>query len=187
MKIHKLSLEGLLLIEPDVYKDDRGYFIELFHEQKFTDSGLPFQFSQDNLSFSNKNVIRGLHFQQSPFVQGKLVRVLKGAVRDVVVDIRKESPTFGRHEIIQLDESNNHVLWIPPDFAHGFSVLQDGTLFLYKCTFPYNKNAEFGIRFDDEELNINWGIVNPVVSDKDRTLMSFAEYKKMIALNKATV
>lgn len=182
MKIHTLSIEGLLLIESDVFTDERGYFIELFNQKKFGDLNLPCDFSQDNLSVSKKNVIRGLHFQEAPFAQGKLVRVLKGAVLDVAVDIRKNSPTFGKHEALMLTESNNHMLWIPEGFAHGFAVLDESTVFHYKCSQPYNKAAEFGIRFDDAELNINWKISNPIVSDKDNELMSFADYKKRIGM-----
>ncbi len=186
MKTQILSIEGLLLIEVDVFKDDRGYFIELFHKEKFDELNVPIEFSQDNLSVSKKNVIRGLHFQQEPFAQGKLVRVVKGAALDVVVDIRRNSATFGKHESILLTESNNLMLWIPPGFAHGFAVLGEETVFHYKCTRPYNKSAEFGIRFDDEELNIEWSIVNPIVSDKDKGLMSFFDYKKIYVKNVAS-
>ena len=178
MKIHQLGIEGLLLIESDVFTDERGYFVELYNEKRFAALNLPSIYCQDNLSVSKKNVIRGLHFQEAPFAQGKLVRVIKGAVLDVAVDIRENSPTFGKHEALMLTESNNNVLWIPEGFAHGFAVLEDNTVFHYKCTALYNKAAEVGIRFDDPELSINWNIKSPVVSDKDMELMSFADYKR---------
>jgi len=185
MKINRLEIEGLLLIESDVFADDRGYFIELFNEKLFGELQLPSDFAQDNLSVSKKNVIRGLHFQEEPNAQGKLVRVIRGAALDVAVDIRKNSPTFGKHEALMLTESNNHVLWIPPGFAHGFATLDENTVFHYKCTTLYNKAAESGIRFDDKELAIKWNIMNPVVSVKDLDLISFADYKKRMGMKPA--
>jgi len=185
MKIHQLAIKDLLLIESDVFSDERGYFLELFNEKRFSDLKLPSYFSQDNLSVSKKNVIRGLHFQESPFAQGKLVRVIKGAVLDVAVDIREKSPTFGKHEALMLTESNNHVLWIPAGFAHGFAVLDDNTVFHYKCTETYNKAAEVGIRYDDSELDIKWNISNHIVSQKDLELMTFADYKRKSGLKPA--
>src|ERR1043166_8870339 len=119
MKIHSFAIKDLLLIEPDVFTDDRGYFFEIFNEKRFSDAGLPHSFCQDNFSSSKKNVIRGLHFQEAPHAQGKLVRVLKGAVLDVAVDLRKDSPTFGKYEALVLSGSNNLALWIPEGFAHG--------------------------------------------------------------------
>jgi len=187
MKIHSLSIEGLLLIEPEVYSDERGYFLELFNEERYSRLKLPSEFCQDNLSVSKKNVIRGLHFQDEPYAQGKLVRVIRGAVMDVAVDLRKDSPTFGKYESLMLTESNNHVLWIPAGFAHGFAVLDNDTVFHYKCTALFNKASEVGIRFDDEELNIAWNIRNPIVSGKDRELMSFADYKKRIGIKSVSV
>ncbi|MEO8085667.1 MAG: dTDP-4-dehydrorhamnose 3,5-epimerase [Bacteroidota bacterium] len=187
MKIHKLGIEGLLLIESEVFTDERGYFLELFNEKRFSGLNLTADFCQDNLSVSKKNVIRGLHFQESPHAQGKLVRVIRGAVLDVAVDLRLNSPTFGTHESLMLTESNNHVLWIPAGFAHGFAVLDEGTIFHYKCDAPYFKAAETGIRFDDRELSINWNITNPVVSEKDRELMSFADYKRKSGMKTTNV
>jgi dTDP-4-dehydrorhamnose 3,5-epimerase len=185
MKINRLGIEGLLLIESDVFTDERGYFLELFNEKRFTELGLPAEFAQDNLSVSKKNVIRGLHFQEEPHAQGKLVRVLRGAALDVAVDIRKNSPTLGKHESVMLTESNNHILWIPPGFAHGFAALDDNTVFHYKCTSLYNKAAESGIRYDDKELAINWNVKSPVVSTKDLELISFADYKKRMGMKTA--
>lgn len=187
MKVNTLAIEGLLLIESDVYTDDRGYFVELFNEKRFADLKLPVSFCQDNLSVSKKNVIRGLHFQEAPFAQGKLVRVIRGAVLDVAVDLRPDSPTFGKHEALMLTESNNHILWIPEGFAHGFAVLDDNTVFHYKCTELYNKGAEVGIRYDDKDLAIAWNIKNPVVSEKDMELMTFADYKRKSGLKNAAV
>ena len=185
MKINRLGIEGLLLIEPDVFRDDRGYFIELFNEKGFAQLELPSHFAQDNLSVSGKNVIRGLHFQEEPHAQGKLVRVIRGAALDVAVDIRKNSPTFGKHEEIMLTETNNHVLWIPPGFAHGFASLDENTVFHYKCSTPYNKTAESGIRYDDKELAIKWNVKNPIVSSKDLELISFDEYRKRLGMKPA--
>lgn len=187
MNIRHLEIEGLLLIEPDVYTDNRGYFIELFSEEKFSRMNLPDTFCQDNLSVNKKNVIRGLHFQLDPFVQGKLVRVLKGAVLDVAVDLRADSPTFGKHVSVLLNDSSNHILWVPAGFAHGFSVLEDQTIFHYKCTGYYNKTAESGIRYDDADLAIDWKIQSPIVSEKDRELISFSEYKRKSGINSTAV
>jgi dTDP-4-dehydrorhamnose 3,5-epimerase len=187
MKIHQLGIEGLLLIESDVYSDERGYFIELFNEKRFAALNLPADFCQDNLSVSRKNVIRGLHFQEEPFAQGKLVRVIRGAVLDVAVDLRANSSTFGKHEAIMLTETNNHILWIPAGFAHGFAVLDEQTVFHYKCTELYNKASEVGIRYDDQELAIPWNIQHPIVSEKDLELMSFADYKRKSGIRSASV
>lgn len=187
MIIRHLEIEGLLLIEPDVYADNRGYFIELFNEKAFAGMNLPDSFCQDNLSVNKKNVIRGLHFQDEPFAQGKLVRVLKGAVLDVAVDLRVDSPTFGKHLSVMLNDSGNHMLWIPPGFAHGFSVMEEQTIFHYKCTGYYNKGAENGIRYNDADLAIDWKIANPIVSEKDRELITFADYKRKAGINSTAV
>ena len=187
MKIRHLEMEGLLLIEPDVYADNRGYFIELFNEKIFSGLNLPAAYCQDNLSVNKKNVIRGLHFQDKPFAQGKLVRVIKGAVLDVVVDLREESPSFGKHLSMLLTEANNHLLWIPAGFAHGFAVIEDQTVFHYKCTEYYNRSAENGIRFDDDDLAIDWNIADPVVSEKDKELITFANYKRRKGISSSHV
>lgn len=187
MKIRHLDVEGLLLIEPDVFADNRGYFIELFNEKIFSGYNLPDKFCQDNLSVNKKNVIRGLHFQENPFAQGKLVRVIKGAVLDVAVDLREDSPSFGKHFSVLLSESNNHMLWIPPGFAHGFAAIEDQTVFHYKCTAYYNKSAESGICYNDADLAINWNISNPIVSEKDKELITFADYKKRAGIGSSAV
>jgi dTDP-4-dehydrorhamnose 3,5-epimerase len=179
MKFTPLSIKGLVLIEPAVYTDARGIFFESYNRQQFQKYGIDAVFVQDNQSVSKKNVIRGLHFQEEPFAQGKLVTVVKGKVLDVAVDMRLDSPTFGKHISVELSETNKHIFWIPPGFAHGFSVFEDETVFIYKCTNFYNKASERGIRFDDSTLNINWGVDSPIVSEKDLQHMSFEEYKSV--------
>lgn len=176
MVFEKLLIEGLILIKPDVYYDDRGYFFESYHKNKFIEGGLHFDFIQNNESLSNKNVLRGLHFQNPPDEQGKLVRVMHGAVLDVVVDIRKNSKTYGKHYKVELNDRNHYLFWIPPGFAHGFLSLEDKTVFCYQCTSFYNKQSEDGILWDDKDLNINWGITNPIVSEKD---LQFTEFRKL--------
>jgi dTDP-4-dehydrorhamnose 3,5-epimerase len=163
-------MDGPLVIEPQIFKDPRGYFFESYNQQKFTEAGINATFIQDNQSLSQKGAIRGLHFQAPPFAQGKLVRVAVGAVNDVVVDIRKKSPTYGQFYSITLTGENNLMLWIPPGFAHGFETLEDNTLFLYKCTNLYNKASEGGLFYKDETIGINWQSNNPIVSDKDLVL-----------------
>jgi len=175
MKFIKQPLEGVFLIEPAIFKDERGYFFESYNENAFLKAGINSRFVQDNQSKSNKGVLRGLHFQNPPFDQGKLVRVVKGAVSDVIVDIRKKSPTYGQHLTILLSEENQQMLWIPPGFAHGFVTLEDNTLFFYKCTNVYNKASEGGIIWNDPDLNIDWGFENPLVSPKDAELSHFKE------------
>lgn len=179
MKFTSLELNGLALIEPEIFTDERGYFFESYHQKKFAEAGLNFEFVQDNESLSNKSILRGLHFQHPPYAQGKLVRVMHGAVLDVVIDIRKNSPTCGKHFKIELNDRNHYMLWIPPGFAHGFLALEDKTVFCYQCTEFYNKQAESGILWNDAELAINWGIDNPVVSAKDQQLSGFSELKSL--------
>jgi dTDP-4-dehydrorhamnose 3,5-epimerase len=175
MEIIKTPLEGLLIIKPDVFEDDRGYFFESFNHEKFLQAGLDLKFIQDNESRSKEGVLRGLHFQAPPFAQGKLVRVMRGSVRDVAVDIRKESPTYGKWESIILSGQNKWMYWIPPGFAHGFVTLEDDTIFFYKCTNVYSKVSEGSILWNDPDLNISWGIKDPVISDKDRISPRFSE------------
>lgn len=176
MNITKFDIEGPLLIEPRVFGDERGYFFESFHNEKYKQAGIPLSFVQDNESKSSAGVLRGLHFQNPPFDQGKLVRVVKGKVIDIAVDIRKSSPTYGKHIAVELTEENKLQLWIPPGFAHGFLSLVDETIFMYKCTNVYNKEAEDGIIWNDPDLNINWGIENPLVSEKDLILHAFKSF-----------
>ena len=173
MDVKQFDIKGPLLLVPRVFEDERGYFFESFHIDKYQQAGIPLNFVQDNESKSSKGVLRGLHFQNPPFDQGKLVRVVKGKVLDIAVDIRKSSPTYGKHIAVELSEDNKHQLWIPPGFAHGFLSLVDETIFIYKCTNVYNKESEDGILWTDLDLNIQWGIENPLVSDKDLVLQSF--------------
>ena len=174
MQIRETSIEGLVEIFPRVFKDDRGLFFESFNEGSFEKMGLPTNFVQDNQSFSIKGVVRGLHFQKAPFAQGKLVRVISGRVLDVAVDIRPESPTFGKHEVFELRSDINNMAYVPEGFAHGFVALED-SIFSYKCTNIYNKESESGILWNDPELGIDWGVENPIVSEKDIILPGFRE------------
>jgi dTDP-4-dehydrorhamnose 3,5-epimerase len=167
MKVVDEALNGLIVFEPNVFFDNRGSFFESYNEQKIISYIGKYDFVQDNHSVSVKNVIRGLHFQIPPHEQGKLVRVVSGAALDVAVDIRKNSPSYGQVYKVELNSSNNYMFWIPPGFAHGFSSLQNNTVFLYKCTALYNKNSECTIAFNDENLNIDWGVSNPIISQKD--------------------
>ncbi len=167
MEIIETKIEGLLIIKPQVFNDERGYFFESFNEDKFKDLGLASAFVQDNESKSQMNVLRGLHFQKPPFAQGKLVRVIKGSVLDVAVDLRPDSPTYGQWEAVELTEENKLMYWIPPGFAHGFVTLEDDTIFSYKCTNVYNKESEGSIQWNDADLCIDWKIENPILSEKD--------------------
>ncbi|MCX6241342.1 MAG: dTDP-4-dehydrorhamnose 3,5-epimerase [Bacteroidetes bacterium] len=176
MEIIKTPLEGLLIIKPDVFEDERGYFFESFNHGKFLKLGLDLKFMQDNESKSKKGVLRGLHFQAPPFAQGKLVRVMRGSVLDVAVDIRRDSPTYGKWESIVLSGQNKWMYWVPEGFAHGFATLEDDTIFFYKCTNIYNKASEGSILWNDSDLNINWGLESPVISDKDKISPKFTEF-----------
>lgn len=169
-------LEGVLILEPVVYGDDRGYFFESFRADLFKSLEIPEFFVQDNESMSGIGVLRGLHFQVPPFAQGKLVRVVSGAVLDVAVDIRKHSATFGKHIAVELNETNKKMVWIPEGFAHGFVTLKEETVFQYKCTRYYHPDAEGSIRWNDPELSIDWGIDGPIVSEKDKKAPSFTDF-----------
>lgn len=168
MEIISTEIRDLLIIKPDVFADDRGYFFESYNKEKFAEKGIVTSFVQDNESKSKKGVLRGLHYQRKPFSQGKLVRVIQGAVLDVAVDIRIGSPTFGNWASIELTGENKLMYWIPEGFAHGFLTLKDDTIFTYKCTGVYNKASEASIRWNDPDLAINWGITDPVLSEKDK-------------------
>ncbi|KAA0208387.1 MAG: dTDP-4-dehydrorhamnose 3,5-epimerase [Ignavibacteriaceae bacterium] len=175
MKVSTTPISGLLVIEPDVFHDDRGYFFESFNSKKYHEAGLDFNFVQDNISRSVKNSIRGLHYQVGNFAQGKLCQVISGVVLDVAVDIRFGSPTFGKYHSQVLSEENKKQFWLPPGFAHGFSVLSDIAIFSYKCTSFYSKKDERCIYFNDEQLGIDWGIKNPVISEKDKYGIAFKD------------
>ena len=177
MQILETPIQGLLVIKPNIFEDERGYFFESWSQKAFQDIGLDLNFVQDNQSLSQKGVLRGLHFQNPPFAQGKLVRVIKGSVIDVAVDIRKDSITYGQHFSIELSEKNNKLFWIPAGFAHGFVALEDDTIFSYKCTEVYNKKSEESLLWNDTQLNINWGETNPLVSNKDMNAKRFKDFK----------
>lgn len=176
MKVHETPISGVLLFEPRVFTDSRGSFFESFNDKALKAAGVEHSFVQDNQSVSSKSVIRGLHFQRKPYDQGKLVRVIKGKVIDVVLDLREGSSTFGRHYSVELNDQNNYLLWVPPGMAHGFSVLEDQTIFFYKVTNYYHAASESGIIYNDIDLNINWGVKDPIVSEKDKVLPTFKEY-----------
>ncbi len=177
MEIIKTKIPDLLIVKPAVFEDNRGYFFESYNKEKFLNQGIDQNFVQDNESKSMKGVLRGLHFQAPPFAQGKLVRVMKGAVLDVAVDIRRNSPTYGQWASIELTESNKMMYWVPPGFAHGFVTLEDHTVFFYKCTNVYNNNSEGSIRWNDPDLNIDWGISDPVLSEKDKVSPLFKNFE----------
>ncbi|WP_342645802.1 dTDP-4-dehydrorhamnose 3,5-epimerase [Mucilaginibacter sp. CSA2-8R] len=179
MNVTTTAIEGLLIIEPRIFKDDRGYFYESYSKQKFEDAGIHADFIQDNQSFSQKGILRGLHGQANPHAQGKLVRVIQGRVLDVAVDIRKNSPTYGQHVTVELSGDNHKQLWIPAGFLHGFATLEDDTIFTYKVTNYYNKESEIGVIWNDPALAIGWGINETEVqlSAKDELLPSFADFK----------
>jgi len=168
MQTKKTTILGLIIIIPQAFTDERGFFMEAFNRDRYREAGIDIEFVQDNLSVSKKGVIRGLHYQTPPFDQGKLVTVLRGRVLDVAVDIRHGSPTFGQFVSVELSADNHKQFWIPAGFAHGFATLEDDTIFSYKCTNPYSKEHDRGIHFDDPALAIDWGVAEPIVSEKDR-------------------
>lgn len=167
MEIIDTIFEGLKIIKPSIFKDDRGYFLETYQQDKFK-SSIPENFVQDNVSSSNKHVLRGLHFQKPPYSQGKLVQVLRGKCLDIAVDLRKNSPTYGQHLSYILDAINHHLIFIPEGFAHGFLSLEDDTVFSYKCTNFYSKEHEECVLWNDPVFSIQWGIDHPIVSNKDQ-------------------
>ena len=178
MQVVQTYIEGLFILEPKVYGDHRGYFLESFNENVFSEIiGKKISFVQDNESLSSKNVVRGLHFQKPPFAQGKLVRVVKGSVLDVVVDLRKKSQTFGKVFTIELSEINKRQFWIPEGFAHGFATFEDNTIFQYKCTSYYSPDNEETILWNDPQLGIDWKINEPIISEKDKKGVPFGEFK----------
>ena len=180
MKVTETKLKGCFIIEPTIFGDERGYFIESFNKQKFQELiGIEIEFVQDNESYSTKGVLRGLHFQKGDFAQAKLVRVSQGAVLDIAIDIRKDSPTFGQHVSIELSSENKKQLFVPRGFAHGFIVLSDTVTFLYKCDNLYNKDSEGGIIYNDPSLNIDWKlpVSEFVISQKDTVLPTLADAK----------
>lgn len=173
MKVTETPLKNLLVIEPSVFPDARGFFYESYQHQRYREHGIP-ELVQDNVSRSCKNTLRGLHYQL-PNSQGKLVSVIRGSVWDVAVDIRKSSPTFGQWFGVVLDEDNHKQLYVPPGFAHGFCVLSEEVDFLYKCSDYYHPENEHGIMWNDPEINITWPINNPILSDKDKHFTKLSE------------
>lgn len=175
MIVEKTNIEDVIIIIPKVFNDDRGYFYESFQQERYSDAGINFSFVQDNISKSKRGTIRGLHYQTGNYAQGKLCTVLSGEVLDVAVDIRYGSPTFGKYVEVLLTWENKKQLWIPPGFAHGFAVLSEEAVFSYKCTSFYNKESERSILYNDPDIGIQWGISNPVVSEKDLKAGLFSE------------
>ncbi|NRF38799.1 MULTISPECIES: dTDP-4-dehydrorhamnose 3,5-epimerase [Pedobacter] len=180
MNITKTPISDLLVIEPKVWKDNRGYFYESYNSKLFADAGINADFVQDNQSFSQKGALRGLHAQKAPFAQGKLVRVLQGKVLDIAVDIRKQSDTYGQYFSIELSSENHKQLWVPPGFLHGFLTLEDNTIFTYKVTSYYDKASEIGVIWNDADLNIDWNSnitkEDLLLSEKDLVLPAFKDF-----------
>lgn len=176
MEVIKTDIEGVVIIEPRIFSDERGYFYESFSQREFEEKVCKTVFVQDNQSKSSYGVLRGLHFQKPPYCQSKLVRCIKGAVLDVAVDIRKGSPTFGKYVAVELTEDNHRQFFVPRGFAHGFAVLSDEAVFQYKCDNFYNKESEGSVAWDDETLAIDWKIdLNKVLlSEKDKQSKSLA-------------
>ncbi|MDA3816730.1 MAG: dTDP-4-dehydrorhamnose 3,5-epimerase [Prolixibacteraceae bacterium] len=179
MEVKNTPINGLIIIKPRIFQDDRGYFFEAFNQKKFGEKGFNYNFVQDNESKSQYGVVRGLHFQDSPHAQAKLVRVLKGCVYDVAVDLRKNSPTYGEWFGIELSAENKHQLLIPRGFAHGFSVLSNDAIFHYKCDNYYHNESERGICYNDTKLNIDWKLdaSDMILSEKDKVLPDFENSK----------
>jgi dTDP-4-dehydrorhamnose 3,5-epimerase len=178
MKIISTKIPDLLIIEPQVFEDSRGYFVETYNQAKFEANGLNYTFIQDNQSFSQYGTIRGLHFQTGDYAQAKLVRAVQGTVLDVAVDLRENSPTRGQYVSVELSDTNFRQLLIPRGFAHGFAVISETAIFAYKCDNIYHKDSEAGILFSDSTLNIDWQIPaeKQIISTKDQTWPSLAEY-----------
>ena len=178
MNVKTTPIPGLLIIEPRIFPDDRGYFYESYNQKNYEAAGIKGDFVQDNQSFSQKGTLRGLHGQADPYAQGKLVRVIKGRVMDVAVDIRKASPTYGQHFTIELSGDNHIQFWVPPGFLHGFVTLEDDTIFTYKVTNSYDKASEIGVIWNDPTLAIGWGIDEReiLLSPKDELLPAFKDF-----------
>ncbi|SFE76654.1 dTDP-4-dehydrorhamnose 3,5-epimerase [Thermophagus xiamenensis] len=185
MKIQETKIPGLVIIEPVVHKDQRGFFFESYHEERYQKLGIPTHFVQDNVSSSSRGVIRGLHYQLAPYAQAKLIQVLKGKVLDVAVDLRQGSPTFGEYVAVELSDDNHKQFFIPRGMAHGFSVLSNEVIFSYKCDNFYNKEAERGIHYNDPVLNIDWQLPENevIVSAKDSILPAFKEAEHNFVFN----
>jgi len=178
MKFENTELEGVKIITPDVYCDERGNFFEIFQAEKYREMGMKDNFVQDNQSFSKYRTIRGLHYQVGEYAQGKLIHIIQGKILDVVVDVRFGSPTFGKYISIELSDNDQKFIWIPAGFAHGFSVLSDTATVFYKCTAVYSPSHERGIIYNDQTLSIDWKVVSPHVSEKDNNHPELSEIQK---------
>jgi dTDP-4-dehydrorhamnose 3,5-epimerase len=178
MKFTETRIKGLIIIEPQIFNDGRGYFFESYSKSKFAAAGINIDFVQDNQSFSHKGAVRGLHAQSAPHAQAKLVRVIQGRVLDVAVDVRKDSPTYGQYETIELSAENQLQFLIPEGFVHGFATLEDNTIFSYKVNNYYSKECEVGVKWNDPTLSINWGVAkqDALTSPKDGLLPDFADF-----------
>ncbi len=178
MTFTETKIKGLFLIEPKLWRDDRGYFYESYSKKAFENAGIYADFVQDNQSLSQKGTLRGLHAQKDPSAQGKLVRVIQGRVIDIAIDIRKNSTTYGEHVAVELNEDNHKMFWVPPGFLHGFVTLEDNTIFTYKVTNLYDKASEIGVLWNDKDLNIDWGIdlSEVILSEKDKELPVFKNF-----------
>lgn len=181
MEIKQTGIEGLIEIIPSIFHDHRGWFTESYNADTLQKHGFDMKFVQDNLSFSKAGVLRGLHFQNPPYAQGKLIKVIQGEVLDVAVDLRPGSATFGQHYSVLLSGEIQNMFYMPEGFAHGFLAIKDSYLF-YKCTKTYYKEADTGIAFNDSALKINWNYADPIISEKDQKLSSFSAYKSSLGL-----
>ena len=182
MKFTKTPIDGVIIVEPNIFNDARGYFFESYNEQEFVKNGITAKFVQDNQSKSSYGVVRGLHCQLGEHSQAKLVRVLQGKVLDVAVDVRPDSPTFGKHVAVELSAENQRQLFIPKNFLHGFSVLSETAIFAYKVDSPYCKESEFGIRYDDPEIGVDWRVPADkiITSEKDRLANKLKDLKNHV-------
>ena len=178
MKFRKTSLDGVWLIEPKIFEDDRGHFLEAFREEVYREKGLEFNFVQDNISTSVRGTLRGLHYQIPPWSQAKLVMAMNGEILDVAVDLRKNSPTFGKYYSAILNDKNRKMILVPAGFAHGFSVLSEKATVFYKCNQYYHKASERGVRWNDKAIGINWQVETPILSEKDQSLPLLEEIEQ---------
>ena len=177
MKVQKTNINGVLLVHPTIFKDKRGYFFESFNQKLFTElTNIQPSFVQDNQSLSSKGVLRGLHFQNPPYAQSKLVRVLKGSVLDVAVDLRKESPTYGEFFMQELNDINHTMMFLPEGIAHGFLTLENNTIFSYKCSDYYNQESEDSIIWNDPDIGIKWPKIKLILSEKDQNAKKFSSF-----------
>lgn len=182
-KFKRMQIPDVILIEPFSFSDDRGYFLEMYKSTSFMEHGIEHRFVQDNLSFSKKGTVRGLHFQKHPYEQGKLVSAISGSIFDVAVDLRKNSEHFGHFVCVNLSSENHLTLWVPPGFGHAFMALEDSYV-MYKTTNEYNQQYDSGIFWNDPDIGIEWPNLSVIISDKDRKLMKFADYKEEARMSK---